>query len=96
MVESPIIIIIEIFLGLIAASIQMLLFLFEKLGELFISLAYLAAINPIGFIISVFIGAICLFFILKLIFHESKFLLIAFGIFILFLVSILIIAILIA
>ncbi len=96
MVESPIIIIIEIFLGLIAASIQMLLFLIGKLGELFISLAYLAVVNPIGFIISVFIGAICLYFILKLIFRESKFLFIAFGVFILFLISILIIAILIA
>ncbi|MEM7819162.1 MAG: hypothetical protein QW403_03425 [Candidatus Aenigmatarchaeota archaeon] len=96
MVESPIVIIIEIFLGLIAASIQMIIFLFGKLGELFVSLAYLAVINPIGFIISVFIGAICLYFILKLIFRESKFLLLAFGIFILFLVSLLIIAILIA
>ena len=96
MVESPIIIIIEIFLGIIVASIQMILFLMGKLAELFVSLAYLAAVNPIGFIVSVFIGAVCLYFLLKLIFRESKFLLIALGIFIIFLVSILLIALLIA
>ncbi len=95
MVKSPIIIIIEIILGLLATTLQTILFLMGKLAELFVSLAYLAAVNPLGFILATFIGAVCLYFILKVIFKQSKFLFLILGIFILFLVSILVIAFLI-
>jgi len=78
MVESPIIILIEMLGALIENFIGSFRIIYLKLTELFISLAIISGINPIGFIIAVIFGSLVLFFILKFVFGSSKTLLVIF------------------
>ena len=78
MVNSPIIILIEMLQALIANFIGSFRIIYLKLTELFISLAIISGINPIGFIIAVIFGSLVLFFILKFVFGSSKTLLVIF------------------
>ncbi len=78
MVESPIIILIEMLGGLIENFIGSFRIVYIKLTELFISLVIISGINPIGFIIAVVFGSLVLFFILKFVFGSSKTLLVIF------------------
>jgi len=78
MVNSPIIILIEMLRALIENFIGSFQIIYIKLIELFISLAIISGINPIGFIVAVIFGSIVLFFILKFAFGSSKTLLVIF------------------
>jgi len=72
MVESPLIIIIELIIGLIKQAIDTITFTISKFIELFISLAYVASTNILGFIIATVIGSIVLYFVLKVVGGSSK------------------------
>jgi hypothetical protein len=72
MVESPIVILIELLKALIENFIGSFQIIYVKLTELFVSLAIISGLNPIGFIIAVIFGSLVLFFILKFVFGSSK------------------------
>ena len=72
MAKSPLQIIIELLSGLSESIIRDLNLIYAKFIELFISLSYISKINPLGFFISVGIGAVFLFFIIKFALGESK------------------------
>ena len=78
MVESPIIILIELLQGLIENFIGSFQIVYVKLIELFISLSIISGVNPIGFIFALLVGSLVLFFILKFVFGSSKTLLVIF------------------
>lgn len=72
MVNSPIIILIELLQALIKNFIGSFQIIYIKLTELFVSLAIISGISPIGFVIAVIFGSLVLFFMLKFIFGSSK------------------------
>ncbi len=72
MVESPIIILIELLQELIKNFIGTFQIIYVKLTELFISLSIISGLSPIGFVVAVIFGSLVLFFILKFIFGSSK------------------------
>ncbi len=72
MVKSPLQIIIELLAGLSQGLIEDLNFMYSKIFELFVSLSFLARINPLGFSLAITIGSIVLFLILKFAIGYSK------------------------
>lgn len=78
MVDSPIIILFELVSGLIDNFFQTFRFIYMKLVELFVALAFIAGISPIGMVIAVLIGSVVLFFIIKMSFGSSKTLIVLF------------------
>ena len=72
MVKSPFQIIIELLAGLSQGLIEDLSFMHSKIFELFVSLSFLARINPLGFSLAIAIGSIVLYLILKFAIGYSK------------------------
>jgi hypothetical protein len=77
-IRSPILIIIELLVGLIANIVQSFLFIYTKLVELFVTLGYISGFGPLGFALALVIGSTVVFFILKFVFGSSKTLLYVF------------------
>ena len=71
-IRSPIVIIIELLVGLIANIAQSFSFIYTKLVELFATLGYMSGFGPLGFAVALIIGSTVIFFILKFIFGSSK------------------------
>ena len=78
MVNSPIVILIEMLQALIENFIGSFQIVYIKLIELFITLSIISGINPVAFIVVVVFGSLVLFFILKFVFGSSKVLLVIF------------------
>ncbi len=78
MVESPIVILIELLGALIENFIGSFQIVYIKMIDLFISLSIISGLNPAGFVIAILIGSIVLFFIIKFVFGSSKILLVIF------------------
>ena len=78
MIRSPLIILLELVIGLIQQIMNSSSFAFSKLIELFITLSFISGLSPVGFVLSMFIGLLVIFFILKLSFGSSKTLIILF------------------
>jgi len=70
--ESPLIILLELFTGLIAATGETVRFVGSKLVELFISLGFMATIGPIGFVIAVAIASAVILFAMKFFLGSSR------------------------
>jgi len=70
--KSPLIIIIELFAGVISSAISTILFIIGKLGELAVSLVFVSSLGIFGLFIAIIIGAIVFFFFAKIIFKTGK------------------------
>ena len=71
-IRSPLLILLELLEGLILNIVSSFVLVYEKMLELFITLAFISGLNPIGFVVALFIGSIIFYFILKFIFGSSK------------------------
>ena len=72
MVKSPFQIILELLTGLIKEGVQTFSFVFQKLGELLISLAFIANTGIVGLVLSSVIGGVAVYFLGKFLFKNSK------------------------
>ncbi len=82
MLKSPLVVLIELIVGLILQMLNTFQFIYLKLIELFIVLSVISGLSPVGFALAVFIFSIVLFFVLKYVFGSSKILLLLFLIYI--------------
>jgi hypothetical protein len=78
--DSPLIVLIELIVGLISRTSESLTFIFSKIIEFFASLQFVSGIG--GIIVVAIVGAIVLLFALKFFFKASKTLIILWLIFI--------------
>lgn len=81
--KSPLLIIVELFSGLISSIFQTISFVFGKFGELMYSLLFLSSLGMTGFFLALAIGAIVFLILVRFVFKTSKTLLgfgIAFGV----------------
>lgn len=70
--KSPLIILLELFAGLIKSSTDTMRFVGSKLIELFILLGFIAGTSTFGLVVSIGIGGTVLFFVMKFILGASK------------------------
>ena len=70
--RSPLLILLELLKGLILNIVSSFVLVYEKMLELFITLAIISGLSPIGFVVALFFGSIIFYFILKFIFGSSK------------------------
>lgn len=70
--ESPLVILLELFVGLIMNAIETVGFIGLKMSELFVSLGFIAGTSILGFIVAVAIAAAVIAVILKFILGSSK------------------------
>lgn len=69
--KSPLIIIVELLTGLITGIFQTMAFVLGKFGELVMSLLFLSALGPYGFLLAIGIGAIVFLLVTKFIFKTT-------------------------
>ena len=72
MVKSPLQIILELFILIIQSIVNTLKLIFEKLVELFMSLAFIAETGITGLVIAAVIGGIVVILISKFVFKSTK------------------------
>ena len=77
--NSPLIIIAELLFGVLSSVVGTILFIFEKLGELALSLLFFSSLGIFAFIVAVVIGVAVFILITKFILKSSS-TLVAFGI----------------
>lgn len=70
--KSPLMILIELIVGLISRIFESINFTLMKMVELFISLSFIANLNTFGLIMAVLFGSIIFYFVLKYLFGTSK------------------------
>ena len=70
--KSPLLILIELVVGIIQASVQTIAFVLTKLQELVLSLIFISSFGIAGFLIALLIGVGVFFFISKFVFKTSK------------------------
>ncbi|MHA1778618.1 MAG: hypothetical protein ACTSYN_03510 [Candidatus Heimdallarchaeaceae archaeon] len=70
--KSPLLILLELFGGLLKSSTDTMRFVGSKLIELFISLGFMAGTSPLGLVIAIAIATAVIFFIMKFVFGASK------------------------
>ena len=70
--KSPLVIILELFAGLIKSTVDTVFFVFGKLGELLVSLLYISTFGIFGFLIAILIGSLVFVFAAKLVFKSWK------------------------
>lgn len=73
--KSPLIIIVELLIGLATSVFQTISFVVGKFGELMMSLLFLSALGPYGFLLALVIGAIVFLLVTKFIFKTAGILL---------------------
>ena len=85
MVKSPLQVIYELLVGIIQSIVNTFKFIFEKLVELFMSLAFIANTGIVGMLVASVVGAIVVVLVAKFVFKSSKSLLqilLVYGIFV--------------
>jgi hypothetical protein len=82
MLKSPLLVLLELVVGLITQMLNTFQFMYAKLLELFIVLSIVSGMSPIGFALAIFLFSIVLFFVLKYIFGSSRILMLLFLIYI--------------
>ena len=87
-IKSPILILLELLIGLIQQFNSTFEFIYVKLVELFIILGTISGFGPMGLIIAVIFGSLVLFLVLKFIFGSSKTLMVIFLLYLLLLIFI--------
>jgi len=70
--KSPLVILLELLVGLIASAVNTIIFIFTKLVELSVSLGFLAGSSLLGMIIAAAAVFAVLLFVLRFIFSASK------------------------
>lgn len=69
--KSPLIIIVELLTGVATGIFQTIAFVVGKFGELMMSLLFLSALGPYGFLLALVIGAIVFLLVTKFIFKTA-------------------------
>jgi hypothetical protein len=72
MVKSPLIILIELIVGLIASALSTIMFILSKLAEFFYSLTYATGFGIFGAILIAGVGSIILSIVVKMAFGAGK------------------------
>jgi len=84
MVKNPLEIILELLTYIIQTSIEAIIFIIDKLRQLFVSLVFIAGMGIPGLIIASIIGGIVLFFVSKFLFKSTESLVKVFIVYIVF------------
>jgi hypothetical protein len=70
--KSPIVILIELTVGLIRSALDTISFIFSKLQELAVSLIFISSFGPAGFVIALIIGGVVFVVISKFVLKTYK------------------------
>jgi len=71
-IRSPFLILLDLLEGLIINIIESFKLVYLRMLELIVTLGFISGLNPIGFIVALFVGSIVFYFILKFIFGSSR------------------------
>jgi len=71
-IRSPFLILLDLLEGLIINIIESFKLVYLRMLELIVTLGFISGLNPIGFIVALFLGSIVFYFILKFIFGSSR------------------------